>query len=749
MIEKIRSMKFRTVMLIVALAILTPQLLIAAGETRFFDMIVRNAMSIGTTSAANSKTVLDVVSTTKASRPAPSMSTAQRDAITSPATGSLVYNTDTNKLNQYNGSGWVEVGSGSGQGGVNHITNSDAETNTDGHTLYADAAGTAPVDGTAGTSSLTLTQDTAAELRGNASFKLAKSATNEQGEGVGINFTVALADYNPPKMQTISFDYKPSANFACNAGTASSPSDIVVYIYARDTGALIQPSTFTLDCSGKYVGHFQPLTTDDDYRLILHVATTNALAWDFSYDSVQVGPQNTARGPPITDWQSYSYQMEASTSNPTHGAGAASTVWWRRVGSDMEIRFQYEQSNAGSNGSGTYFVRLPAGHSIDTSKITTTAAAHTFGSAIAFSSTSGIGTGNVVYFSTTSLAMYISNETVSGNTLASTGSWLFSHTTLRMGFTARVPILGWGSNVGISEGDGRAVTAHYWGTSSTVTNAGDTTIVLTTKVHDTHNAYNTSNGRYVCPERGTYRVSGGFETAAITAGTVNSPVIIYINKNGSSVLMHQYMALTTSSAVRTATISGSVSCNVGDYIEMVGNQQLLAGAQALSNSIRTFFTIEKTGGQQTPLPHETVRARYTTAAGQSIETGATGETVIYGTRDYDTHGAFNASTGVFTAPMPGAYRVTAFNYLSSSNQWAAGEPAYLRLYKNGSIYSYLAYYTAESATSKPVPLWGSDTVYLNQGDTVQINIANESGSTIALNSLATVNYVTIEKVGNF
>ncbi|HNQ21198.1 MAG TPA: hypothetical protein PKI46_09075, partial [Bacteroidales bacterium] len=41
----------------------------------------------------------------------PRLSDAQRNAIPSPATGLLIYNTTTNKFNFYNGSGWYEIGS--------------------------------------------------------------------------------------------------------------------------------------------------------------------------------------------------------------------------------------------------------------------------------------------------------------------------------------------------------------------------------------------------------------------------------------------------------------------------------------------------------------------------------------------------------------------------------------------------------------------------------------------------------------
>ncbi|MGE3757861.1 MAG: beta strand repeat-containing protein, partial [Pseudobdellovibrionaceae bacterium] len=57
--------------------------------------------------------ILDITSTTKGLL-IPRMTEAQRDAISSPATGLQVYNTDDNRINFYNGSAWTELSTGSG-----------------------------------------------------------------------------------------------------------------------------------------------------------------------------------------------------------------------------------------------------------------------------------------------------------------------------------------------------------------------------------------------------------------------------------------------------------------------------------------------------------------------------------------------------------------------------------------------------------------------------------------------------------
>lgn len=65
----------------------------------------------GVTGEANSSLILDVQSTVKGSRFCP-MSTTERDAITSPVSGSLIYNTNSNAYQYYNGSSWLGLGGG-------------------------------------------------------------------------------------------------------------------------------------------------------------------------------------------------------------------------------------------------------------------------------------------------------------------------------------------------------------------------------------------------------------------------------------------------------------------------------------------------------------------------------------------------------------------------------------------------------------------------------------------------------------
>lgn len=79
-------------------------------------MRIDNAGSVGIgTPTPNASALLDLASTTRGLLP-PRMTTVQRDAIASPATGLVIFNTTTNSLELRNSTAWVALGSGGGGG---------------------------------------------------------------------------------------------------------------------------------------------------------------------------------------------------------------------------------------------------------------------------------------------------------------------------------------------------------------------------------------------------------------------------------------------------------------------------------------------------------------------------------------------------------------------------------------------------------------------------------------------------------
>ena len=78
------------------------------GDSLIYDS--GTSVSIGTT-GAHSSALLQITSTTKGFL-GPKMTGVQRDAIAGPTAGILIYNTDTNKLNLWDGTKWAPAGGG-------------------------------------------------------------------------------------------------------------------------------------------------------------------------------------------------------------------------------------------------------------------------------------------------------------------------------------------------------------------------------------------------------------------------------------------------------------------------------------------------------------------------------------------------------------------------------------------------------------------------------------------------------------
>lgn len=92
-------------------------------------------VGIGTATPAASA-ILDAQSTTKGVR-FPNMTTTQKTAIATPATGLVVYDTTVSKLNVYTGSSWGSVGGGATGGGADTVFVQNSQAVTTSYTITA------------------------------------------------------------------------------------------------------------------------------------------------------------------------------------------------------------------------------------------------------------------------------------------------------------------------------------------------------------------------------------------------------------------------------------------------------------------------------------------------------------------------------------------------------------------------------------------------------------------------------------
>lgn len=360
-------------------------------------------------------------------------------APSNPINGDFYYDTTMNKFQKYENGSWGSFGAGSGSA-INYITASDAETGTTGWATYADAAAATPVDGTGGSPNVTWTASSSSPLRGTQSFIFTKDAANRQGQGVGYAFTIDSADKG--RLLTGSIDYTPAT------GTYAD-GDLIVAVYDVTNAVLIPVygsviPTGTTGANLRQVFQFQASSTSTSYRLILHVATTSAVAYTVKMDNFIVGPQTIQVGAPVTDWVAYT---------PTfNGLGSPTNInmFWRRVGDSMEIKGSWTN---GTISAAAVRISLPSGYSVDSTKtgsasficgsITCGDAAsgnHIFNGALVF--VNG-GTGSNLSVSN------IANGSVTRNLSEVVATEQYSSSVSQSLF-ACVPITGWSSNVNMS-----------------------------------------------------------------------------------------------------------------------------------------------------------------------------------------------------------------------------------------------------------------------------------------------------------
>lgn len=667
-----------------------------------------------TSGAQTASTLFEVNSTTRASIPAPKMTATQRDAISSPAAGFMIFNTTTNAFNVYNGTAWVAVGSSTG--GINYVTGGDAEGGTTGWATYADAAQATPVDCTAGSPTVTWTTTSSSPLRDNNSFLYTRDAANRQGQGASYAFTIASVDQ--AKVLTIAFDYG-VASGTWQPGSSTQDSDVEPYIYDVTNAVIIQPAGYKLTGGStgafKYSGTFQTASNSTSYRLCLHTATTAASALTVKFDSVSVGP-----GSPGTIGSIVTDEVAWTPTFTGFGTVSAVTATSKRVGDRLAVRGVFTAGTTTATQA-----RISIGFNGADGNVTTAAAIPAAGQICGWwaDNTVNISGSILCTPSVAYVTLSLIDATHDGYT-AQNGSTLISAAG-KLAFGFEVPITGWGSSVTMSnDTDTRVVAAIVSGdpASATVGNP----IIVPTVIYDSHGAYNNATGRYTVPVPGVYKVFGALQSASaattltIYKNAVSTSLAGNLDSNGE------------------ATFASAVNCIAGDIIDLRPGGTVDATTMTLN--------FERVSGPATIAATETVAARYTNTAGSTL-TKSADNVVPFATKDYDTHSAFVTDT--FTAPISGKYEACAGIVIATGATWAAADVFLLAIQKNGTDSSVNAMYQQASHTTG-VGNTICASLNLVAGDTIKVNAhpTKAAASNVTLNTTAGYNWLAIKRIGN-
>lgn len=491
---------------------------------------------------------------------------------------------------------------------------------------YVNAASTQPVDGTGGFASITLSRTvvSAEVLNGSASLKLAKDAANRQGEGASLDLTVP--NYLKGQPCRVSFSAKASANFDFGTPMSSNdPSDITVYLYDVTNSKLLQPFPYTIDSNLGYEGYFQIPSDCADLRLILHISTTNAAAYDLFIDDVVIEEAPNQNVSTDSDWQAYT---------PTFtGFGTVTSIsaYYRKNGNNVEIKCK---ATAGTPTATEARISLPAG-------LVTSSIISTLEKVGSLDRATGFAAG---YFYPTVLVepslTYVTFGAQGSGTAAlvkRNGNEILT-TSEPFSLIASIPIQGWTSGQVTAASANLNAPAVFYGTQSSEAVTGGTTNITFTSSKDTVLGWSTNI--YTVKVPGDYQVSYSLTSSAA------STMAIY--KNNTLFNFGSFASAATSNGVGSLLLTDLV---VGDTISVRSQSSV-----TVTNGKLTIARISTSSGVYK------TRVAYIKDVKSSGTAGGTFTSGSYQTRTLNTlegdQSFVSLSSNQFTL-QPGTYQIEA------------------------------------------------------------------------------------------
>lgn len=662
--------------------------------------------------------------------------------------GQVVLNTTLNTLQYCLNSAWNSVGAGGGGGAKNYLSTYNGNTGNGNFELGATTGFSlfnTTMTGVLPTGTITLTAASittfntvaAGQLAGNNSLQTAASGVWSAGQGfISSAFTIDIEDQ--AKMMTVSGYYKVVANAANGNFSGTSSNTFAVYIYDVTNAAWIQPAgVYGLTQNsgvGRFSATFQTTSNSTQYQLAIVAVNASAGAINLYWDDLTCGPQTAPIGAPMTDWIAY-------TPNFTN-SGSVSNVsaYYKRVGDSVHVRATWQ--NGTVSGTNSFTISLPSGLSIDTSKVSADNTALGFGwqGGAAQSAIFGAGAALVPVYDAAAGTGVVAMP-YHTNSASTTPAYQYgangANNNCNCSVEFIVAVAGWSSNLQVSnDTDTRVVATYTTGTTTVFTTGGlSYPITPTTIVKDTHAGWSGSN--YKVPVSGFYQVGGS--TRVSTACTYAS-LILTIN-GGSTFTIAQQVGPST--AGMTPSGLSTVYCNAGDLIAISGNFSASGATLA-----ECYLFINRMSGPAVVASTEAVYASYQCGTAQSL---AVNNTIVpFDTKMRDTHGAFTTGAASrFTAPVSGMYRVSCFLSVNSFQATSVGQYIGFNLYKNGSIFTGLAFSYMQVTSVISTVLTGSNDVYLLAGDYIDLRSSTNTGTSAgSLSGTASNNFISIARLGN-
>lgn len=607
--------------------------------------------------------------------------------------------------------------------------------------LYNDGDVAVPVDGSGGTATgLTLATQASTLGFGAKELKLTKDGSSRRGTGFSCDFTVPAGMGG--SIFTHTSRYSTSANYA-DYLAATPGSDVGVYLYDVTNSTLIQPAVADVpaNAKGQYLNAFQLSYNSTSFRLIYHIQTTNASAWDLIVDQFFGGSKSSTKGSPEI------YLGELTTT----GSWSTNTTYlgryWRKGDRLLgEVRI----STSGAPTAANLQVNLPSGLVLDTSKMDNS------------SNNMSVGIGNVndsgsQYYNVRVRGDNTTGALRIGYLVQSTATYTNVSSTAPMSFGASdsvyirydVPIAGWSTNMALSEDGGTRDVIFYGYRSAALSQAtGAQKVTLDATLYDTTSCF--SSGGCLVNETGYYDIGCSVDWNNI-ADTGQAYCIIYVTPPGGAAAPVAYGSAYRNGAAGSTHSYGATVRQLakGSLVELYAFQNDSA-TEALGVGVTTtFLTVAKRSSPQTIYPSGGAWLIANRAASQSIPNGVV-TTLVFDTVIADSDAGYNASTGEWTVGKAGTYLYScSYQYLTTGT-WTVDEAMATYLQVNGSDTAENAYEFISTPASSVIAQSPQATQVgrLNRGDTVRCAAYQNSGAALNTSNNGYENRFMIVRIGD-
>jgi hypothetical protein len=283
--------------------------------------------------------------------------------------------------------------------------------------------------------------------------------------------------------------------------------------------------------------------------------------------------------------------------------------------------------------------------------------------------------------------------------------------------------------------------SYFTGSLSVANNNTNVNITGYTPTFDTHGTWNASTGTYVVPVSGFWKVNA-FHAFNAGAGTVSAAFVTRLYVNGvltADMTRSDVIPASYNGAANVAASSKMFRLNAGDIItfrafQNTGNTQTLG-----------FFEVsmERSSGPSVIAATENVIAKYSTTAGQSIT--STPATIVYATREIDSHGIVNTTNGNITIPISGKYLIGVYGSTASAT-WSSGGQFLWQIRKNGSFSSFINQIRAQATYTGILESVGPTYIDCLAGDV--LNIQAQSSVATTLRTATGTNFFYLVRLGN-